>query len=73
MIWILSVETRRVHRKIFIRFVFTFNKTGRVVKKVNFFGSEFLQMNSNWTTCSYILPKFNLQGFIFDTIAVQFR
>ena len=23
MIWILSVETRRVHRNIFIRFVFT--------------------------------------------------
>ena len=28
---------------------FLHNKTGRVVKKVNFFGSEFLQMNSNWT------------------------
>ena len=30
---------------------FLHNKTGWVVKKVNFFGSEFLQMNSNWTIC----------------------
>ena len=45
MIWILSVETQRVHRKIFIHYVFTSQKKVGWWKKWIFLGQNFCK----WT------------------------
>ena len=52
MIWILSVETQRVHRKIFIHYVFTSRNRSGGEKSEFFWVRISANLNSNYTICT---------------------